>query len=250
MKPSSNDEISVRAYELWEARGCPLDHDISLECWVTAEREFSESSQRAEPTNEKPASPVEVTNLDRALPAEDRRRARSARQTTTPKATLRDDPEHFVAVLNRAQLRIYQEERTLEGVGGPLHVAEAFELPAGKEHYTDRDSDQAGRFPGSKGARGNKGTGVAGGSIDERLPMQEEHQRRIVAELSSRLDAFLLKHPRATWDFAAGPALHQAVLDALTPSVRQRLAQAIHKDVVKQPLPELRSHFEEVTARH
>jgi len=242
MKPPTHDDIAVRAYKIWEARGQPTSDEISVECWQAAEREFSES---ADPTDQKSAPAVEVTNLDRALPAEERRRSRDARQTETPKAKLRDEPKRFVVVLNRAQLRIYEDERTPEGVGGPLHLAEAFELPAGKEHYTDRDTDQAGRFPGSKGTRGNKGSGVAGGSIDERLPMQEEHQRRIASELSARVDAFLLGHPQARWNFAAGPGLHHAVLEALTPSVRQRLGQAIHKDVVKQPLPELRSHFEE-----
>ena len=245
MKPPTHDEIAVRAYTIWESRGRPLSDEISAECWQAAEQELSES---ADSTDRKSSPAVEVTNLDLALSAEERRRSRAARQPAVPQPKLHEEPEHFVVVLNRAQLRIYQKERAAEGVGGPLRLAEAFELPAGKENYTDRDTDQAGRFPGSKGTKGNMGTGVAGGSIDERLPMQEEHQRRIAAELSARVDAFLVSHPQARWDFAAGPGLHHAVLEALTPSVRQRLGQAIQKDVVKQPLPELRSHFEEEPA--
>ena len=236
MNPPTYDEISARAYQLWEARGRPMDDDVSLECWIQAERELREAS---DDSDEKSLPPVELTNLDRALSPEARQRARAARQTNTPQARQPDEAGHFVVVLNRAQLRIYQEERAEEGVGGPLHLAESFDLPAGKQNYTDRDTDQAGRFSGGKGRQS------AGGSIDERLPMLEEHQRRTASELSTRIEAFLQKHPRASWDFAAGPALHHAVLDALTPPVRQRLRQAIHKDVVKQPLPELRARFEE-----
>ncbi len=177
------------------------------------------------------------TNLDRALPAGERRRARVARRggEARPDQAEAAPPEHFVVVLDRAHLNIYRVREAGPGTRARFERVEAITLVAGTAHYTDRDADQAGRF----GAR----VGPGGGSIDERLPMQNEHERRLVADLAERLRGFLEKHARATWDYAAGPALHHAVLDRLPPAVLERLIAAVPKELVHQTPAELEAHF-------
>jgi hypothetical protein len=144
-------------------------------------------------------------------------------------------PEHYVVVLDRAHLNIYQVKDGDHATRVRFEPVEAMHLPAGRRHYTDRDSDQAGRF----GAR----IGPAGASIDERLPMQNEHERGLAADLAERLGRFLMEHDHATWDYAAGPALHRAVLDRLPPAARARLERALAKELVHQSPAELEAHF-------
>jgi len=117
-----------------------------------------------------------------------------------------------------------------------LTVAEAVDLVDGKGSYADQNTDQAGRFPGSKGR-------PAGMSIDERLPMQEERERRLAQELANRLDVFFRARPAAQWHFAAGPKYHNEILVRLSPEVRDRLDRSIQKELANVPLAELRSHF-------
>ena len=82
-----------------------------------------------------------------------------------------------------------------------------------------------------------------GMSIDERLPMQEEEQRRQTKDLVETIETFLQPHPVATWDFAAGPEVHNAVLEALSPATRSRLHRALSKNLVNQPMEELLRQF-------
>jgi hypothetical protein len=244
MKTPTSEEIAVRAYGIWEARGRPQDHESSVECWLAAERELTRDAD-PQPTLDLHSGP-EVTNLDRALSPAARSRARNERHgknRSTEKSGADQKREHFIVAADRARLRIYQEDPTVEAMDASLQIASSFDLPSGKNHYTSRDTDQAGRFPGPRG----KGTAV-GGSIDERLPMLEEQQRRAAAELGTRMNEFFRQHPDATWDFAAGPVVHKGILDVLDPDVRERLGSALVKELVNQPLPELREHFSHATA--
>lgn len=230
MEPSIHHSISERARQLWEQQGRPVDRDLAI--WLQAERELQEPERIPLPVD----GPV-VSNLDRALQPGDRRRMRAARHGgdgdgRSPRVAA---AEHFIVVLDRAHLRIYQMREDPGVLTQPqFELAESIDLPAGRRHYTSQDSDQAGRF----GAMGQ-----AGGSIDERLPMQEEHQRRLVNELARFVDEFLSLRPQARWDLAAGATVHRALVDALNPNVRVRLRQSLAKDLVHQSPAELRAHF-------
>jgi Protein required for attachment to host cells/Protein of unknown function (DUF2934) len=239
MKTPTSEEISVRAYALWEQRGRPQDYQSSVDCWLAAERELAEAGDDAASLDLRGGA--KITNMDLALAPAERSRARSERREKNGTAEAPRESrsaEHFIVAADRAHLRIYQEAPSETDSGDGLRIASAFDLPSGKSHYTDRDSDQAGRFPGPRG----KGTAL-GGSIDERLPMLEEQQRRAAGELGRHMNEFLRQHPDATWDFAAGPVVHRGILEVLDPDVRSRLGEALVKELVKQPLPELRGHF-------
>jgi hypothetical protein len=235
---NQHENIARRAYQLWEEQGRPDGRD--LEFWLQAEAEQRRSPESQEAANWTQQGPP-PTNLDRALPAGERRRARAARRGTDlgsagPGARA---PEHFVAVLDRAHLNIYQLRNGGRAARPRLEPVETIAFPAGTERYTERDSDQAGRF----GARVGAGRGLGGASIDERLPMQNEHERRLAADLATRLGGFLEKHRDATWDYAAGPALHHAVLDRLPPTVLDRLDIAVAKELTHQTPAELETYF-------
>jgi hypothetical protein len=127
------------------------------------------------------------------------------------------------------------EKTTAPGRPAPsFRQLEAQEFVSGRGSYTDRDTDQAGRFPSDAGP---------GMSIDERLPMQEEQRRREVEWLAGCIEAFLKKHPGERWAFAAGEALHNAVLERLGPASRANLVETVQKNLVHLPAQELAAHF-------
>lgn len=153
--------------------------------------------------------------------------------------------DRFFVIADRRHLRIFREDLAPQQSTPTMTTVQAVDIVDGRGNYWDRDTDQAGRFPYSKGRTGGpqRTAAVAGMSIDERLPMQEEHDRRIVTEIASHLNAFLQQHPQAHWNFAAGPALQQALLEKVDPAAKQRLEQTIQKELANVPPPELRAYF-------
>jgi hypothetical protein len=153
--------------------------------------------------------------------------------------------EHYIVTLDHGHLRIYAE-RMRPGQHAPaLEQIEAMDFPLGKHSYSDRDTDDAGRFASSKSQSAGQGapTGRQGMSIDERLPMQREESRRRAKELAAEIDSFFQKRADASWDFAAGPELNGTVLELISPAVRQRVRRSVAKDLVNQRLDEVRAHF-------
>lgn len=219
------ETVARQAYRLWEERGRPEGRD--LECWFDAEAELHRQVWALAVPDGGPA----VNNLDRALSPEERRRARAERTLPGAVATAAAGgaDSHFIVVLGRGHLRIYRVGESGRSI--QFELATSFELEANRQ----RDTDQAGRFT----ARG----GPMGGSSAERLPMQAEHERRLATELAGHVTRFLGEHAGASWDYAAGPALHHAVLERLPPPVRARLNRALAKELVHQSPAELRLHF-------
>lgn len=156
--------------------------------------------------------------------------------------------EHYIVTVDHGHLRIYAERHPPGQHSPALEQVEAMDFPQGKAGYTDRDTDMAGRFPGSKrqaAGPGNPagGPGRSGMSIDERLPMQREEERRRARELAAEIDHFFQQRPNASWDFAAGPELNNAVLEIVSRDVRERLRRSVPKDLVNQRVDEVRAHF-------
>src|SRR5438105_4334416 len=124
--------------------------------------------------------------------------------------------EHYIVALDQGHLRIYLERRGPGQFTPGLEQVEAMDFPLGKKSYTANEAAPAGRFPQLRGQHPGK-------SIDERLPMKEEADRRRAHELAVQVEAFLGGRPEASWDFAAGPEIHRTVLEQLSPASRRRL---------------------------
>ena len=73
--------------------------------------------------------------------------------------------------------------------------------------------------------------------------MQREKERRMHRDLIETIDSFIQARPDATWDFAAGPDTHNAVIEGLSPRTRERVKRALSKNLVNQPVEQLRSAF-------
>lgn len=162
--------------------------------------------------------------------------------------------DHYFIVADHGHLKIFrvaqdtgQREPSLSQVGG-------MDFPAGRQSYTDGQAAMAGRFQSSKhqaaapGAPG-PGPGRTGMSIDERLPMKREEERRRTRDVAEGIEAFFSGKREATWDFACAPDFHRAVVEHLSGPLRQRLRRTITKDLVNQPNDQLRAHFTEAGRR-
>lgn len=156
--------------------------------------------------------------------------------------------EHYFVTADHGHLRIYLERNGLGQREPALDQVESMDFPAGLKSYTDRDTSMAGRFQSSRNqaaAAGAPGPGPAraGMSIDERLPMQREEEKRRVRDVAAEIETFFASRPGATWDFAGAPEFHHTVIDQLSPRVRRQLRRTIAKDLVNQRTEELRAHF-------
>jgi hypothetical protein len=215
-----------RAYEIWERDGRPGQRE--LDHWLAAEAELREA---ARPVS---AEAVAITNLDRALPPAERSYVRTGRQDKSRIAGEPPPVEHFVILADRASVRILAEDRP-RGRAASLRAVQVKPLPEGHEEYFERDTSPQGRFPGN--------TRVGGMSIDERLPMQREQERRLIRRIATTITDFLREHPTASWDLAAGAPLLRAVVDELDAAVRGRLRRTVAKELTNLPPEALPPHF-------
>ncbi len=157
---------------------------------------------------------------------------------------------HFIIIADRAHLRVYAERSELGQTTPGLSEVHSMDFPEGRTNYTDNESDMAGRFNSSnhQGRAPGAPSARSGMSIDERLPMQREAERRHIDNVAQAIDAFLGANTTASWDFAAGPSSHNAILEKLSPQARNRLRNSISKDLVNQPLSGLLDHFRRAAA--
>ncbi len=147
--------------------------------------------------------------------------------------------ERYAVTLNRGSIRIYKVEQPVGQTTPGFQPVQQLDIPAGRTPFNQYDTDQAGRHPSQPQQGGN----YKGMSIDERLPGERENEKRVFDEVAREVNAFLAEHPAAEWDYAAPPGVHQAVLERLSPDVRQRIRQALTKDLTNMPAGELRTHF-------
>lgn len=164
--------------------------------------------------------------------------------------------DHYFVTADHGHLRVYLEQNSPGQREPGLKQVQAMDFPAGRQSYTARDTSMAGRFQSSKhqssgpGAIGTNAAARTGMSIDERLPMQREEERRRARDVAQEIDAFFAARDRdLTWDFAGAPEIHHAVVDQLSDRVRRQLRRTFPKNLVNQRMEDVRAHFNEAVHR-
>jgi hypothetical protein len=217
MDPAKHDHIAARAQELWETRGRPEGHDVDL--WLEAE---TVEKRLARGASARPAKVPVATNLDRVFPFVDQFQVRAAQsgRDIRVESTVSGPhvPEHFVVAVDSEHLSIYQVRPATPMARARFDLVEFFHLPV------EPVASQA-------------------GSAEELLPLQAKQDQQLAAEYAGHLERFLRRHEGATWDYAAGPALHRAVLDRLPDAVQKRLNRALPQELAGRTPAELEAHF-------
>jgi hypothetical protein len=144
--------------------------------------------------------------------------------------------EHFLIAVDGSHLRIFTDRAAAGQWTATREQVYARDFAADIKRYARNDTDQAGRFQSSKGQGAGSGKPAerAGMSVDERLPMREENEARRARALADEIEAFLGARPDASWDFAAGPQWNHAVLELLSPAIRQRLKSSVDKNLINE----------------
>lgn len=157
--------------------------------------------------------------------------------------------ERYFIVTDYARLRIFRQ-RQQPGLQEPdIEEIDVLDFPSGRSSYTDREAFRAGRFQGlgaqtsSLGTRGGISAVRTGMSIDERLPIEREEDRRRGTEVASQLEAFLTARPEANWELICAEAMQYAILRQLSDGVRRRLQRTLPKDLTQEPHEQLRAQL-------
>lgn len=149
--------------------------------------------------------------------------------------------EHFIATVERGELRVYAET-ILPGQNlRRLEIVDPAEYGADELGYADRELSFGTRFTQTRG-------GVAGfltehGAASRHEGSRHEGSRRGGRYLARTLDSFLEGRPGASWDFAAPAGLYRPVIEALSPGVRRRLKRVFSNERLNERLAEERLDY-------
>ncbi len=141
-----------------------------------------------------------------------------------------------VIAANLGHLKAFRVEETPTR-GRRLELIDEMEFPEAHGRFLDKITDMAGRFPVSEGA--GQGSAMSTG---EALTAELEIQKRLVKLVAERITTVLQNERPEYWHFAANPEVHQAILSALAPELRERVVRHVHADLTKAPAAEVLAH--------
>lgn len=142
----------------------------------------------------------------------------------------------LVVVTDLGSLKAYKLEQNNFGRTPRLELLQELEIADAHEKLTDKVSDLAGRF----GKGGGPGTGASAG---ERHNIELEHRKRLVRQLTDRVNG--LARPREVEGvyFSASKEINHQILEGLEPGVRAKIERNIAADLAKLEKAELLKRF-------
>ena len=147
-------------------------------------------------------------------------------------------PSSLIIVTDRGSLKAYRVNETPTR-GPSLQLVQAFNITDAHGRLVDKVSDLAGRFPVTNGAGAHRGAA----SIAERTQLEAETDRRIQKELADQIVKIVSLNGKEGWSFAAPAEIHSAIVDLLSPAVRNRIVEHVKSDLVKTEPAKLSAHF-------
>jgi hypothetical protein len=143
-------------------------------------------------------------------------------------------PTSLIIVTDRGSLKAYKVTET--PTRGPhLELVQAFDTTDAHGRYQDKLTDQAGAFP-SGAASGQNSSG-------ERTGIESENDRRIHKQLADSITEIVEREGRDGWSFAAPASIQSAVVELLSPAVRDKIVELVKSDLVKIEPAKLPAHF-------
>ena len=142
---------------------------------------------------------------------------------------------HYIITVSEGRFRV------LERFARPGHITPTLReisnhdfMPAASA-YSAREINQIGHGSTNLLRHVAQGGGAA--------PAQDDEHRRTVDWLAEQIEHFLIARPGQAWAFAAGPNLHNQILERPRPSVRGSLVESVQKNLALTPPAELATHF-------
>lgn len=145
--------------------------------------------------------------------------------------------ERYIFTADSTHLRGFREHSTRHQSTPTLIPVLTINFPSWRETNASPYWAQAGTHPGS---RGNGATGLA---ANERLPVKEEHERRIATDIAIEINDFMLAHPAALWRIALPLDMEKRVRSLISDGVLRRMTACLPKNLAYLPPHELPSRF-------
>jgi hypothetical protein len=143
---------------------------------------------------------------------------------------------HYIITVSEGRFRVLERFARPGHITPTLREVASHDFMPAASAYSAREINQIGH--GSTNLLRHLGQG-AGGSA----PPHDDEHRRTVDWLSEQIEHFLLARPGQAWALAAGPNLHNPILERLRPSVRGSLVESVQKNLALTPPAELATHF-------
>ncbi len=141
----------------------------------------------------------------------------------------------LIAVMDLGCFKVYRVTRDDLASSDHLELIDRYDPERAHSKFSDRVTDQAGRFPGNA-SHGSMSQG-------ENHNSTQEIRRRLLKELTSRLTHLLHQEKCDSWYLSASKEIHPRVLEALDPALRSRLRVDIAADFTKLEGADLLARF-------
>jgi hypothetical protein len=142
----------------------------------------------------------------------------------------------LIVVMDLGCFKVYRVTKDDLAKSERIELIEHFDPAAAHTRYSDQVTDQAGRFPGS-GANGNA---MAQGEDHNAML---EVRKRLLKQLTERLNTVLRNEPCDYWYLSASKEIHPRVMETLSQDVRARLRKNLPADLTKFEGQELLARF-------
>ena len=139
----------------------------------------------------------------------------------------------LLIVTDLGLLKAYLVEQAPEYQSPVFHEVRAEDFPNQHSRFSNRDTDQAGRFPSGK-------TGMAHGERHEEEKQAKHAQARLVAATVSEVAH---SEPDCDIYFAAPKTISHELMELLESGVSQRISKNLALDLVKEPVLKLWKRF-------
>lgn len=145
--------------------------------------------------------------------------------------------DSIVIATNLGRLKAYRVVKTRVR-GSKLDLIEDLNFLDAHLRYSDRVTDQSGRFPMS-------GPLVSSPQMSsyEALTAALENQKRLTKMVGDHIEEIMSREEPDIWNLAATSEIHQAILEEISPQTRKKLSRSVLADLTKTRPPELLRHF-------
>jgi len=143
--------------------------------------------------------------------------------------------DKIVVVADLGHFSAYRLSKTPQGTG-KLDLIESFDSIEAHGRYSEKVTDQAGKFGAANGKNWAKGYGEAH-NIDI------ENEKRIIKNIAKTIHKIIKEGPCDSWHLAAEKAINGQIVDCLEPAVKAKLEKNIAANLTKADKNEIVSRF-------
>jgi hypothetical protein len=147
----------------------------------------------------------------------------------------RYDMNKIVVVADLGHFNAYMLSKTPQGTG-KLDLIESFDSVEAHGKYSEKVTDQAGKFGSASGKSWAKGYGEAH-NIDI------ENERRTVKNIAKTINKIIREEKCDGWHLAAEKAINGQIVDCLDAEVKAKLEKNIAADFTKVEKSEIINRF-------